>query len=73
MAKLRVSTDLIISALFQAALPSTRIVGASYEDDGVSSSVVLEIEGPTVPDVDYVQAIITQHFREVDFKPIEEH
>jgi hypothetical protein len=55
MSKLVVAPELIVSTLFAGTQPEVRIIGAGF--DVASGLVLLEIEGPGVPDAEEVLAV----------------
>lgn len=68
MSRLHISPDLLIRQLFEGTQPQLRVVEATF--DQVRRTVVLEIEGPGVPEAEEVQAIChKQEPLRVEFKP----
>lgn len=67
MAKLQVAPELLIDSLFKGVTPGVRILGASY--DPVHHVVELEIEGPGVPDVQRISAVVSVERFTVRFEP----
>jgi hypothetical protein len=55
VSKLQVVPEALAQSLFQGACPEVRIVGASF--DHFRGVVLLDIEGPGVPDVPEVLAV----------------
>lgn len=55
MSRLAVSAELLAKQLFSGAQPQLRVVGASFDE--VRQVVLLDIEGPGVPDAEEVVAI----------------
>lgn len=68
MAKLIVSQELLLQALFPDQ-HWLELLGASYE--WRTRTLTLELQGPTVPDVPEVIALITVKSHETTFKPRE--
>jgi len=70
MAKLRVTPELLVEALFgdTCPSPSVHIRGATF--DAVRQVVIFDIDGPDVPSAEYVDAIFTVQRKTVKFKPV---
>lgn len=68
MAKLQVAPEMLVQNLFQGAAPGVRITGASF--DHAHGIVVLEIEGPGVPDAERVTAVCSVQYFSVKFEPL---
>ncbi|MDN8617865.1 hypothetical protein [Variovorax ginsengisoli] len=67
MAKLEVSVDLLVSALFERSQPNLVVRGASF--DAGRNVVELDIVGPGVPECERVVAECHQRSFSVEFKP----
>lgn len=67
MAKLQVSADLLLESLFKGAAPGLRILSATA--DPITHVVELDIEGPAVPEVERVSAIVSVERFTVRFEP----
>ena len=67
MAKLQVSADLLLESLFKGAAPGLRILAASA--DPITHVVELELEGPSIPEVERVSAICSVERFTVRFEP----
>lgn len=68
MAKLRVSPEFLVSALFQGARPDVEIVGAQFDTFG--RLLLLDIRGDGIPAEGQVNAVCRQERFTVEFQPV---
>jgi len=70
VAKLLVSLDLIAESLF----PDSDITVKSIEtwDTLNTMTAMVEIEGTDVPDADWLEVVVTKHYRSYSFSEIKE-